>query len=105
VSWRLDGDSIEVAVSDGGGPTVPVASEPGGSAIGGRGLGIVERLSMRWGVDTTPGGPRETTVWALLALHCDEVSDSKNGTENLSARSAGAVEPVPGLVTVATRDA
>ena len=105
VSWRLDGDSIEIAVSDGGGPTAPVASEPGGSAIGGRGLGIVERLSMRWGVDTTAGGARETTVWALLALHCDEVSDAAGGTETLSACSADEVEPVPGLVTVATRDA
>jgi hypothetical protein len=47
VSWRLDDDCIEVSVSDGGGPTVPVASEPGGSAIGGRGLGIVDRLSVR----------------------------------------------------------
>jgi anti-sigma regulatory factor (Ser/Thr protein kinase) len=50
VAWRLRQDSVEVAVSDGGGPTVPVASEPANSSIGGRGLGIVARLSLRWGV-------------------------------------------------------
>jgi anti-sigma regulatory factor (Ser/Thr protein kinase) len=105
VSWRVDGDSIEVAVSDGGGPTVPVASEPGGSAIGGRGLGIVDRLSVRWGVCTTTGGARETTVWALLALHCDDVSDGGTGTEDSRAHAVDATEPVPGLVTVATREA
>jgi anti-sigma regulatory factor (Ser/Thr protein kinase) len=105
VSWRVDGDSIEVAVSDGGGPTVPVACEPGGSAIGGRGLGIVDRLSVRWGVCTTTGGARETTVWALLALHCDDVSDGSTGTEDSRAHAVDATEPVPGLVTVATREA
>jgi len=92
-------------VSDGGGPTVPVASEPGGAAIGGRGLGIVDRLSMRWGVYTTPGGSRETTVWALLALHCDDVGDGKTGAEDSNARGVDGTEPVPGLVTVATREA
>jgi anti-sigma regulatory factor (Ser/Thr protein kinase) len=105
VSWRLDDDSIEVAVSDGGGPTEPVASEPGSSAIGGRGLGIVDRLSVRWGVHTTSGGSRETTVWALIALHCDDVGDTSAGTEGSSPRSSDATEPVPGLVSLATRDA
>src|ERR1700680_1647663 len=41
VAWRLNGDCVEIAVSDGGGPTVPKVNEPGSSAIGGRGLGIV----------------------------------------------------------------
>jgi hypothetical protein len=51
---------VEVAVSDGGGSTVPVASEPTNSSIGGRGLGIVARLSLRWGVcvDGHPAGGR-----------------------------------------------
>jgi anti-sigma regulatory factor (Ser/Thr protein kinase) len=58
VAWRLRQDSVEVAVSDGGGPTVPVASEPANSSIGGRGLGIVARLSLCWGVcvDGHPAG-------------------------------------------------
>ena len=95
VSWNLRGDSVEVAVSDGGGPTEPLVNEPTNWSIGGRGLGIVERLSMRWGVcagDThwvsgmravddqqAPDGdapahcpeegfPGETTVWAELPV-------------------------------------
>jgi anti-sigma regulatory factor (Ser/Thr protein kinase) len=96
VAWRLVGDCLEIAVSDGGGPTVPAVNEPGSSAIGGRGLGIVDRLSLRWGVDTSQhhearisqhndsgtdqdgevdpakegktNGAGGTTVWAELAL-------------------------------------
>lgn len=108
VSWRLDDDRLEVAVSDGGGPTVPEVSEPGGTAIGGRGLGIVDRLSVRWGVYTAPGGAPETTVWAMLALRCDDVGDSQDGGEDSadsSANATDAAEPVPGLVIAAMRDA
>ncbi len=95
VSWNLRGDSVEVAVSDGGGPTVPIVNEPTNWSIGGRGLGIVARLSMRWGVcagdahwasgmpgadgQDAPDGdapaycqeegfPGETTVWAELPV-------------------------------------
>jgi anti-sigma regulatory factor (Ser/Thr protein kinase) len=50
VSWRLRQDSVEVAVSDGGGPTVPIVNKPSNWSLGGRGLGIVARLSLRWGV-------------------------------------------------------
>ena len=83
VAWRLDGECLEIAVSDGGGPTVPAVNEPGSSAIGGRGLGIVDRLSLRWGVDTAKDGEvdtaqdgktdgvAKTTVWAELALVFD----------------------------------
>jgi anti-sigma regulatory factor (Ser/Thr protein kinase) len=97
VAWNLGQDSVAVAVSDGGGPTMPVAGAPANSAIGGRGLGIVARLSLRWGVcvgddhgqaeyghgdcpaQTGPGeyghgdcpaqtGPGETTVWAEVPV-------------------------------------
>jgi hypothetical protein len=90
-------DSVELAVSDGGGPTMPMVSEPTNWALGGRGLGIVSRLSLRWGVcagddhwDSHPdhdgdasrngrlhgphpecpglGGRGETTVWAELPV-------------------------------------
>jgi anti-sigma regulatory factor (Ser/Thr protein kinase) len=50
VSWHLHQDSVEVAVSDGGGPTVPMVNKPSNWSLGGRGLGIVARLSLRWGV-------------------------------------------------------
>jgi anti-sigma regulatory factor (Ser/Thr protein kinase) len=50
VSWTLRSGSVKVAVSDGGGGDMPKVNEPGNSAVGGRGLGIVDRLSLRWGV-------------------------------------------------------
>jgi anti-sigma regulatory factor (Ser/Thr protein kinase) len=87
VSWTLQQDCVEVAVTDGGGPTVPVVNEPESWSIGGRGLGIVARLSVRWGVrsgdshwesangagdwhkDRPSGGDEgETTVWAELPI-------------------------------------
>jgi anti-sigma regulatory factor (Ser/Thr protein kinase) len=92
VAWRLAGDCLEIAVSDGGGPTVPAVNEPGSSAIGGRGLGIVDRLSLRWGVATSPrsevdaardgkaDGGGETTVWAELALGFDRQEDADSGS-------------------------
>jgi anti-sigma regulatory factor (Ser/Thr protein kinase) len=64
VTWVLDGGSIEVTVSDGGGPTRPHALRPSTSTLGGRGLGIVEHLSRTWGVRADDLG---LTVWAVLA--------------------------------------
>jgi len=88
VEWDLRQDTVAVAVSDGGGETVPMVNEPTTWSIGGRGLGIVARLSLRWGVcvddahwESKPPakadgngnghcpsdpGPGETTVWAEL---------------------------------------
>lgn len=65
VSWRLGPRTVEIAVSDGGGPTAPTVADPGKLEAGGRGLGIVERLSLRWGVRDGGG---ETTVWAELPV-------------------------------------
>ncbi len=50
VAWQLRQDTVEVAVSDGGGQTVPLVNQPSNWSVGGRGLGIVDRLSLRWGV-------------------------------------------------------
>jgi anti-sigma regulatory factor (Ser/Thr protein kinase) len=63
VCWKLTGRSLEIAVTDGGGPTrpYPVRSKP--SEAGGRGLTIVGHLSRRWGVRSDEQG---TTVWAVL---------------------------------------
>jgi anti-sigma regulatory factor (Ser/Thr protein kinase) len=101
VSWRLSDDCLEVAVSDGGGPTMPAVSQPGNAAIGGRGLGIVERLSLRWGVYSDPDGT-ETTVWAELALTCDDEDDPSGMTANGSddRNPTG-----PNLVIASSRDA
>jgi len=65
VAWIVRRDSVEIAVSDGGGPTVPQLTQPAASALGGRGLGIVARLSRHWGVRNGDG---EMTVWAELPV-------------------------------------
>jgi two-component sensor histidine kinase len=101
VSWRVSGDCVEVAVSDGGGPTSPAVSQPGNSAIGGRGLGIVECLSLRWGVYTGPDGT-ETTVWAELAMTCDNEDDLSVMMAN---GSDGRNPTGPNLVIASSRDA
>ncbi|WP_317452668.1 ATP-binding protein [Streptomyces sp. CBMA29] len=66
-AWAIGTDGLlAVEVTDGGGPTRPRPSTPSLSAHGGRGLGIVGSLSLRWGVrDDAPG---EVTVWAVLAV-------------------------------------
>jgi anti-sigma regulatory factor (Ser/Thr protein kinase) len=63
VAWMVDHGSVQVAVSDGGGPTQPRQAYPAASALGGRGLGIVEQLSDNWGIRTDDAG---RTVWATL---------------------------------------
>jgi anti-sigma regulatory factor (Ser/Thr protein kinase) len=67
VSWTLHSGSVEVAVSDGGGGDMPRVNKPGNSAVGGRGLSIVDRLSLRWGVC---GGrdQAEKKVWAEVPV-------------------------------------
>ncbi len=119
VAWRVDGDCLEIAVSDGGGPTVPAVNEPGSSAIGGRGLGIVDRLSLRWGVCTSTGGDGETegdgettTVWAELALgfdredeHADTGSYAADPVAWSRLRGADRGANDDGLVIASSRDA
>ena len=101
VSWLLGRDSIEVAVSDGGGSTVPVINNPAGNAIGGRGLGIVDRLSLRWGVYRRNEGA-ETTVWAALPLTDDAGRTAQSTAENGPRGRNGTG---PGLVIASSRDA
>jgi Histidine kinase-like ATPase domain len=65
-SWSVFDDGLlELRVTDGGGPTRPRPSRPSLTAHGGRGLGIVDSLALRWGVRDAPG---EVTVWALLPV-------------------------------------
>lgn len=63
VAWAVDGTTVEVAVSDGGGPSVPRAAHPSALSVRGRGLAIVEQLCQTWGVRTDEIG---LTVWAVL---------------------------------------
>lgn len=65
-AWAIDEDGLlAVEVTDGGGATRPRPSSPSLSAHGGRGLGIVGNLALRWGVRDAPG---EVTTWALLPV-------------------------------------
>ena len=82
VSWSISQDYVEVAVSDGGGQTMPMINRPPVGALGGRGLGIVDNLCTRWGVHEQPDGG-ETTVWAALlwAVGGDRVEANQLGRE------------------------
>ena len=101
VSWMLGDEFIEVAVSDGGGPTVPMVNKPAVNALGGRGLGIVDRLALRWGVYTRQDGS-ETTVWAALPLTGDTERAAESMAENGPRGHNGTG---PGLVIASSRDA
>lgn len=65
VSWGRTQDGLELAVTDGGSSTWPHKVEAGLSALGGRGLAIVEALAGRWWVERS--GSR-TTVHALMPV-------------------------------------
>jgi anti-sigma regulatory factor (Ser/Thr protein kinase) len=101
VSWMLGDEFIEVAVSDGGGPTMPTVNKPAANALGGRGLGIVDRLALRWGVYTGQDGS-ETTVWAALPLSGDTERAAETMAENGPRGHNGTG---PGLVIASSRDA
>ena len=63
VTLRDDGGRVRVEVTDfGAGVPAPVAAAPG--AVRGRGLRIVEALSIAWGVCRNEGTGK--TVWAEL---------------------------------------
>jgi anti-sigma regulatory factor (Ser/Thr protein kinase) len=98
VSWHLRQDSVEVAVSDGGGPTVPMVNEPSNWSLGGRGLGIVARLSLRWGVCVGPE-------------HCgddfdgsDRKADDRNGSDRTGSDPVHDGRPADGRADGANGD-
>ena len=77
VTWTLDDDALRVAVSDAGNGPLPRVTQANPAAPGGRGLGIVESLSDRWGVQRDGG---ETTVWAVLpAAHVPQAAPPRAG--------------------------
>jgi anti-sigma regulatory factor (Ser/Thr protein kinase) len=65
IDWRVNKRGVEIAVTDGGGSTEPVAVDTRPTDIGGRGLSIVASVAKRWGVDRHSGG---VTVWAVVPL-------------------------------------
>lgn len=66
VSWCFEGDTVVVAVTDGGSETLPRVAHSEDEALGGRGLTIVDTLSRRWFVRR---GAETSTVTAELAVH------------------------------------
>lgn len=65
-AWSRDTDgALTIAVTDGGGPTLPRRASPSVTARGGRGLTIITSLARDWGVrEADPSGA--VTVWAVL---------------------------------------
>ncbi|MEU3652156.1 ATP-binding protein [Streptomyces sp. NPDC032161] len=66
VSLTVDGDTLRIEVTDARGDALPRLPGPDDESVTGRGLLIVEALSVRWGVQVGPF-PRKT-VWADVAL-------------------------------------
>lgn len=71
VAWDVQPDSIEVEVSDGGGPTTPERTHASVSALGGRGLDIVDYVASTWGVRADNS---RQTVWAVLPAPAREAA-------------------------------
>lgn len=63
VRWKVKSGTVEVEVSDGGGPTTVRPVPPTPWANSGRGLRIVRSLAHEWGVQDDRNG---RTVWAAL---------------------------------------
>ncbi|MHB8187015.1 MAG: ATP-binding protein [Dermatophilaceae bacterium] len=63
VSWTVSDGVVEVAVTDGGGPTTPRPVQRRPWSINGRGLRIVRSLAHAWGVKDEDGS---CTVWVSL---------------------------------------
>ncbi|WP_231121447.1 ATP-binding protein [Motilibacter peucedani] len=75
VSWALEDGRLALQVTDGGGVTRPRLQQQSATSAGGRGLGVVRRLSADWGVREQ--GP-ETTVWAVIDLDARTVRRSSD---------------------------
>ncbi|WP_344914267.1 ATP-binding protein [Streptosporangium oxazolinicum] len=58
------GPMVRVEVIDAGAPTVPMPRQPSEDADSGRGLFLVDRLSVMWGVRKLYTGGR--AVWAMI---------------------------------------
>ena len=62
--WQVQGQVVDVEVTDGGGPSPVRAGRASTSATSGRGLQLVGSLAHEWGVHTDDDGCR--TVWASV---------------------------------------
>jgi len=65
ISWRLDPRGVQVAVTDGGSTTQPRRVDAPVSALAGRGMALVEDLSISWWAERTRS---RSTVYAILSM-------------------------------------
>ncbi|MGZ4486777.1 MAG: ATP-binding protein [Nocardioides sp.] len=64
VTWQIEGGSLHLSVCDGGGSTsLPHVVDAGPESPRGRGLAMVQALTVRWWVESSSG----TRVTAVLA--------------------------------------
>ncbi|MGW8985459.1 ATP-binding protein [Streptomyces parvus] len=66
ITLSVYGDVLRIEVADTRGDRLPEKRDPDAESEGGRGLLLVEALSLRWGTEHGPF-PRKT-VWAEVAL-------------------------------------
>jgi anti-sigma regulatory factor (Ser/Thr protein kinase) len=85
-SWTIRARSLEVAVMDGGGDALPVASAATPDSIGGRGLAIVEALADCWGVRRSGNN---IVVWAQLSIAADPALLARAAAEQQARAQAG----------------
>ena len=64
-SWQVNSQRVTLTVTDGGGATTPAPAKASLLSLGGRGLAIVEELTVEWGVSN---GQDATTVYAVIAI-------------------------------------
>lgn len=93
VAWDVSTTSVEIQVSDGGGPTRPYLQTPSLASVGGRGLAIVATLCTEWGVRQES---EATTGWAMLpARHPSGRPSAAALGEQAWAAHAGVPAAVP----------
>ena len=63
VTARWEGSSVRIAVRDEG-ADLPHVKHPSPTALGGRGVGLVDSFASRWGIEDD--GPTGKTVWFAL---------------------------------------
>lgn len=65
ITWRLEPQGLELAVSDGGGTTRPRKVRAPASAVAGRGMAIVDSLALNWWADRNRS---RATVHAIVPV-------------------------------------
>ena len=82
VDWEIRPGVVEVAVTDGGGSSMPRARNASPDAQGGRGLAIVDALADDWGVRQQGS---VLTVWAKIKDRGAAAQRSRGGGKRLSS--------------------